>query len=162
MESPVRAISSARLRPTLRATATSGVWQNNPPLPPGMANAADSAATARSHVATNWHPAAVASAWTRAITGWGIDCTVSIIRVHTSNSRRASFSPAPAMSPKLWPAEKTGPAAANTTLLASPDPTAAKASASSSITSRANALRFSGRLRVIVTVSPSRAISRCS
>ena len=41
------AISSARLRPTLRATATSGVWQNSPPLPPGMANDALSAATAQ-------------------------------------------------------------------------------------------------------------------
>ena len=45
----------------LRATATSGVWQNRPPLPPGMANPAVSAATARSHVATNWQPAAVAN-----------------------------------------------------------------------------------------------------
>jgi enoyl-CoA hydratase/carnithine racemase len=50
---PVIAISSARLRPTLRATATSGVWQNNPPLPPGIANPADSAAIARSHDATS-------------------------------------------------------------------------------------------------------------
>ena len=33
----------------LRATATSGVWQNRPPLPPGIANAALSAAIARSH-----------------------------------------------------------------------------------------------------------------
>ena len=40
MASPVKAISSARLRPMLRATATSGVWQNSPPLPPGMANPA--------------------------------------------------------------------------------------------------------------------------
>jgi len=58
--SPVSAISRARLRPRLRATATSGVWQNSPPLPPGMANDALSAATARSQVATSWQPAAVA------------------------------------------------------------------------------------------------------
>jgi hypothetical protein len=37
----------------LRDTATSGVWQNSPPLPPGIANAADSAAIARSQVATS-------------------------------------------------------------------------------------------------------------
>ena len=55
----------------LRATGTAGVWQNQPPLPPGSAKLADSAATARSQVATSWHPAAVAMACTRAITTWG-------------------------------------------------------------------------------------------
>ena len=60
--SPESANSRARFRPTVRATATSGVWQKRPPLPPGMAKPADSAATARSQVATSWHPAAVASA----------------------------------------------------------------------------------------------------
>ena len=37
----------------LRATGTAGVWQNQPPLPPGSANPADSAAIARSHDATS-------------------------------------------------------------------------------------------------------------
>ena len=101
MASPVKAISSARLRPMLRATATSGVWQNSPPLPPGMANAASSAATARSQEATSWQPAAVASACTLATTGWGISWTASIIAVQIWNSRRASDRSAPRMSPKL-------------------------------------------------------------
>ena len=85
----------------LRATATSGVWQNRPPLPPGMAKAASSDATARSHDATSWHPAAVARACTLAHTGWGMSCRVSIISVHTWKRRRASSSDAPFMSPKL-------------------------------------------------------------
>ena len=159
--SPVIAISSARLRPTLRATATSGVWQNRPPLPPGMAKPALSAATARSQVATSWHPAAVARACTRAMTTWGIDCTVSIISVHTSNRWRASSSEAPFMSPKLCPAENTGPVAARMTPVASDWPTACSAAVSSSITSSASALRFSGRLRVMVVTGPWVATSRC-
>src|ERR1700684_2397728 len=60
MTSPDMASSMARLRPTLRATATIGVWQNQPPLPPGVANAASSLATARSALATSWPPPAVA------------------------------------------------------------------------------------------------------
>ena len=41
--SPVKASSAARLRPMLRATATIGVWQNSPPLPPGVAKPAEAA-----------------------------------------------------------------------------------------------------------------------
>ena len=51
--SPVISISSARLRPTARTIATPGVWQNQPPCPPGIWNFADSPATARSHDATS-------------------------------------------------------------------------------------------------------------
>ena len=69
MVSPDRAISVARFRPTFRATATIGVWQNQPPLPPGAAKPAFSLATARSALATSWQPAAVASPCTRATTG---------------------------------------------------------------------------------------------
>jgi len=54
------------LRPTFLATATMGVWQNQPPLPPGAAKPASSLATARSALATSWQPAAVASPCTRA------------------------------------------------------------------------------------------------
>ena len=54
MVSPVRAISTARLRPRGRATATIGVWQNSPPLPPGVAKAASLLATIRSALAASW------------------------------------------------------------------------------------------------------------
>ena len=73
-------------------------------------------------MATSWQPAAVASACTLATTGWGIAWTVSIISVHTSNSRRASARSAPTMSPKLCPAENTGPFAARMTPSASLSP----------------------------------------
>ena len=95
MTSPVSASSIARLRPTLRAIATIGVWQNQPPLPPGAANPADSAATARSQEATSWQPAAVARACTRAITTCGtswivcISSVQSFSRLRTSGSGRA-------------------------------------------------------------------------
>src|SRR5208283_813352 len=78
MTSPDMASSAARLRPTFLATATIGVWQNHPPLPPGVAKPAFSLATARSAVATSWQPAAVASPCTRATTGWGT-CWISVI-----------------------------------------------------------------------------------
>ena len=160
--SPVIAISSARLRPTLRPTATSGVWQNSPPLPPGIAKPAVSAAMARSHVATNWHPAAVARACTLAMTGCGIDWIASIITVHTSKSRRVEASDTPAMSAKLWPAENTGPLAARITPSASDSPICPNASIISSITPRASALRLSGRFRVTVTIGPLCATRMCS
>src|ERR1035441_7744187 len=50
--SPERAISTARFRPTFLAMATMGVWQNQPPFPPGAAKPASSLATARSVLAT--------------------------------------------------------------------------------------------------------------
>ena len=95
------------------------------------------------------------------MTTCGIVCTVSIIRVHTSNTCVASSTVAPAMSAKLWPAENTGPLAARITPSASLEPTSLNASVNSSITSSASALRFSGRFRVIVTKGPSRSTSRC-
>ena len=69
--SPVNNISSARLRPIARCTGTIGVEQNSPMLTPGVANRASSDATARSHAATSWQPAAVATPCTFAITGCG-------------------------------------------------------------------------------------------
>ena len=69
---------------------------------------------------------------------------------------------APAMSAKLWPAEKTGPLAAMTTARASLAPAARTASVSSAIIAADSALRFSGRSRVIVVVGPSRCTVRFS
>jgi hypothetical protein len=132
-----------------------------PALAAGMAKPAVSAAMARSHVATSWQPAAVASACTRAMTTCGTDCTVSIISVHTSNRWRMSASAAPAMSPKLCPAENTGPVAARITPVASVPAMSRNACVSSIITSSARALRFSGRLRVMVVMGPSLSTSRC-
>src|SRR5260221_9250766 len=60
--SPVSSISMACLRGTLRDSATIGVEQNNPMCTPGVAKLAVVDATARSQVATSWHPAAVAGA----------------------------------------------------------------------------------------------------
>ena len=60
MTSPVRSISLACLRETLRPSDTLGVEQNRPTLMPETAKRAVSDATARSHCATSWHPAAVA------------------------------------------------------------------------------------------------------
>ena len=84
--SPVRSIHIARLRPTARETGTIGVEQNSPIFTPGVANRASSDATARSQDATSWHPAAVATPWTFAITGCAIPWIVSISTVHASNS----------------------------------------------------------------------------
>ncbi len=69
-----------------RESGTIGVEQNKPILTPGVANRAVSAATARSHDATSWHPAAVATPCTRAMTGWGMAWMVSIISVQAENS----------------------------------------------------------------------------
>ena len=49
---------------------------------PGVAKRAPSSAMARSQLATSWHPAAVATPCTCAITGWAIDCTVVISELH--------------------------------------------------------------------------------
>jgi hypothetical protein len=152
MASPVSAISIARLRPILRATATKGVWQNKLALPPGIANPAVSAASARSQVATNWQPAAVARACTLAITGCGKACTVFIMVVHKSNKARKWSRSCPAMSAKLWPAENTGPWAARMMPRASLWPTARSACVISRIMSADKALRLSGRLSVRVVI----------
>ena len=75
--SPVRSISIACLRDTLRDSATIGVEQNRPILTPGVQKVAWSEAMARSQLATSWQPAAVARPSTSAITGFGcvtIDC----------------------------------------------------------------------------------------
>ena len=76
--SPVSSISMACLRGTLRDSATIGVEQNSPISTPGVAKLAVSEATARSQLATNWHPAAVATPCTAATTGFG-NCTMACI-----------------------------------------------------------------------------------
>src|SRR5699024_9695389 len=73
MASPVSNIRMAILRLTARLSATIRVEQNKPMRTPGVANRADVAATARSHVAASWHHAADAKLFTFAITGWVID-----------------------------------------------------------------------------------------
>src|SRR5690606_40806151 len=57
MNSPVMSISKAFLAATLRDSATAGVEQKSPTLMPETANFAESAAMARSQLATNWQPA---------------------------------------------------------------------------------------------------------
>ena len=74
----------ARLRGILRDSATIGVEQNRPILTPGVAKRAVSAATARSQLATNWQPAAVAMPSTAAITGFGDITTVCIMRAQAA------------------------------------------------------------------------------
>ena len=87
MNSPVTSISKAALRARLRLSATLGVEQNRPRLTPLTAKRASRAATARSHIATSWQPAAVAMPCTRAITGTG-SCWIAIImRPHCANRR---------------------------------------------------------------------------
>ncbi len=92
-----------------------GVEQNSPIRTPGVPNTAVDDATTRSHDAASWQPAAIAGPWTAAITGCGIDWTVSIISVQTSKISRSSSSVRPIISDRSWPAENTGPAADSTT-----------------------------------------------
>ena len=53
---------------------------------PLVAKLALSAATARSHCATSWHPAAVAIPCTRAMTGTLSLWMVNIMRLHCANN----------------------------------------------------------------------------
>ena len=78
IRSPVSSICMARFGPIDRVSGTIGVEQNRPMRTPGVAKRASVVATARSQLATSWHPAAVATPCTWAITGCGIDCTVVI------------------------------------------------------------------------------------
>ena len=101
----------ACFRETFRATPTAGVEQKIPTFTPGRAKVAVSAATARSHIDTNWHPAAVAIPWTRAITGWGSRVSATISRLQSSNRPRCQAS-SPVwlrISFKSWPAQNPRP-----------------------------------------------------
>src|SRR4051794_11392070 len=158
MTSPVSASSIARLRPTLRAIATIGVWQNQPPLPPGAAKPADSAATARSQEATSWHPAAVARACTRASTTCGTSWMVCISSVHSASRLRTSVTGRSRTSRKSCPALNTGPSPASSMPVASVPPASVKASSNCARWSRESALRRGPRVIVMQIVSPSRSI----
>ena len=75
------------MRGTLRDSATAGVEQKRPTSMPEVAKRAAFVATARSHMATSWQPAAVAMPRTFAITGWGSSTSDHIMRLHRSKSR---------------------------------------------------------------------------
>ena len=162
MTSPDMASSAARLRPTFLATATIGVWQNHPPLPPGVAKPASSLATARSAVATSWQPAAVASPCTRATTGWGT-CWISVISsVQVISSERTCGRSPPATSARSCPELNTGPLPASTMPRTSLWPRSPNAVISSRMCSRDKALRRCGRFIVTVAKSPERSTRMCS
>src|SRR2546429_2879836 len=160
MKSPVTSISNAGLRATLRDSGTLGVEQKRPRLTPLTANLAALEATARSHCATSWQPAAVAIPCTRAITGTGRRRSVSIMRVHCADSPREYSSEGCArISFRSWPAQNALPTAAITTTRAE----ASLAIASSSRCSAASiasdrALKACGRLSVrVMTPRASRS-----
>ena len=88
MKRPVANMSKARLRETLRVSATAGVAQYRPTVMPDTAKRAESTATARSQLATSWQPAAVATPCTRAITGTGSCCSDCMVRPQRLNSCR--------------------------------------------------------------------------
>lgn len=75
----------ACLAATVRVNATIGVEQNSPMFTPGVAKRAEADATAKSQVATSWQPAAVATPWTLAITGWGSRVRATITSLHRAN-----------------------------------------------------------------------------
>ena len=110
----VSSISIAALRPTARDSATIGVEQNRPMLTPGVANRAVSAASARSQLATSWHPAAVAMPWTRAMTGTRSPTMRCIRAEHWVNSAATPSRSSPRSSRRSCPAQKAGPAPAIT------------------------------------------------
>ena len=91
-------MSIARLRPIARESGTIGVEQKSPMRTPGVPKRASSDATARSHAATTWQPAAVAIPSTCAITGCGIAWIVSMSSQQTSNSRVRKGRSAPTIS----------------------------------------------------------------
>jgi hypothetical protein len=152
----------ARLRPTLRAMLTIGVWQNHPPLPPGAAKPAVSAATARSHVGDQLAAGGRGQPCTFATTGCGTPWISSISSVQVQSIVRTCSRSAPATSAKSCPAEKTGPLPASTMPAASLSPTSRNARHSSRRWAVDSALRRSGRFMVIVASSPCRETSTCS
>ena len=162
--SPVSSMSMACLGATLRDSATIGVEQNRPMLTPGVAKRESSAATARSQDATSWAPAAVATPWTRAITGWGSATTACISWAQLSKvSRTKSGSSMRARSSRRsWPAQNAGPAPAMTsTRTLSSSAMAERASIMAPISSRLSALRAGPRFMVRV-VTPSGVSARSS
>ena len=97
-----------------------GVEQNKPIFTPGVANFDESDAKAKSQLATNWQPAAVATPFTSAITGFGQFTIICISDEHKVNrfmkydSPLSSSSLALVISFKLCPEQKTSPTASIT------------------------------------------------
>ena len=159
MNSPVKSISNACLRGTLRLKGTLGVEQNRPWSMPLTAIRASVLATARSQVARSWQPAAVASPLTLATTGWGRPTMLSIMRLQRSN--RASWnawSRCACISFRSCPAQNARPAPVRTTTLTEGS-AAMRSSASwrAAIIDPDRGLRRSGRLRIRVATPPSAA-----
>ncbi len=100
---------------TLRDSATMGDEQNSPIFTPGVANVASADATARSQLATSWHPAAEAAPCTHAITGCGRATTDIIMVLHWSHSAVKKARPPSASlrravsSLRSWPEQNAGP-----------------------------------------------------
>ena len=114
----------------------------------------------------SWRRAGIRRRW-RARGPWrtpagGSPGSSSIISVHTSKRRRASSSVGPGHVGEVVPGGETGPLAASTTPHAvARAPTSASVARQLEHHSSASALRFSGRLRVTVTIAPSCLTSRC-
>ena len=87
MASPVSSISTAFLV-SRREQGHGRGRTEQADLTPGVANVASSAATTRSQVAANWHPAAVAIPCTCGDHGCGKCRIASITSVHSANSVR--------------------------------------------------------------------------
>src|SRR5690606_26123873 len=152
-------ISIAGLRGRLRDSATMGVEQNRPYLTPEVAKRALVVASARSHAATNWQPAAAAMPSTSATTGCGSRVSESIILLHAPNSsssfaRSRSF----AISLRSWPAQNARPLPVITTTRTAGSSLIRSSSAwSRPRSSRESALYCSGRFRVRPT-TPSASL----
>ena len=144
--------------PTARVSATIGVVQNRPIFTPGVAKRASAAATARSHEATSWQPAAVAIPCTSAMTGCGIDWIVSMTSAQVEKSCWKNASSRPIISLRSCPALNAGPLARTTATRSSRSaPMARKDSSNSCRCSSESALRRSGRSIVTNAIGPSRS-----
>src|SRR5262249_758302 len=152
MKSPVTSISNACLSGTLRESGTDGVEQKSPRFTPLTAKRASHAATARSHCATSWQPAAVAMPCTRAITGIGSRRRLSIRREHCVKSRWWYASEGRArISRRSCPAQNALPAPARTRTRALASLSSASSSPCSAASSPSDsALKACGRLSVSV------------
>ena len=150
--SPVSNISRACLGATVRVRATIGVEQNRPMFTPGVAKRDDSPATARSQLATSWHPAAVATPATCAITGRRrrVSCIITLEQRAKRRSRNSGSS-LERTSRRSCPAQNAGPAPVSTTTctVGSASTSSSRAASASSMGSD-RALRAAGRFSVSV------------
>ena len=164
MRLPVSSISIACLRATLRVSATMGVEQNRPMSTPGVANRASDEATARSQLATSWHPAAVATPLTAAMTGCGSATIACIIAAQLFITRskyarpRSGAARAAVSSLRSCPAQNAGPLAAMTTARTLRSCARATSwAASASINASDRLLRCCGRFSVSTAIGPARS-----